>query len=137
MSAPFTAQDALVAAMVVTAAADTNMTNAERDTVAGIVALLPVFRGFPEGRFGQISDVVVGMLAEEDGIEQLMTLLDDVLPERLRATAYALACDVAAADGEAAVEELRLLEIMRHRLGVGRLTAAAIERGARARYTRL
>jgi len=26
---------------------------------------------------------------------------------------------------------------MRHRLGVGRLTAAAIERGARARYTRL
>ncbi len=137
MSAPFTAQDALVAAMVVTAAADTNMTNAERDTVAGIVALLPVFRGFPEGRFGEISDVVVGMLAEEDGIEQLMTLLDDVLPERLRATAYALACDVAAADGEAAIEELRLLEIMRHRLGVGRLTAAAIERGARARYTRL
>jgi len=32
MSAPFTAQDALVAAMVVTAAADTNMTDAERDT---------------------------------------------------------------------------------------------------------
>ncbi|PKP63531.1 MAG: hypothetical protein CVT86_04955 [Alphaproteobacteria bacterium HGW-Alphaproteobacteria-8] len=137
MSAPFTAQDALVAAMVVTAAADTNMTNAERDTVAGIVALLPVFHGFPEGRFGQISDVVVEMLAEEDGIEQLMTLLDDVLPERLRATAYALACDVAAADGAAAIEELRLLEIMRHRLGVGRLTAAAIERGARARYCRL
>ncbi|PIP98169.1 MAG: hypothetical protein COW75_01385 [Rhodobacterales bacterium CG18_big_fil_WC_8_21_14_2_50_71_9] len=137
MSAPFTAQDALVAAMVVTAAADTNMTDAERDTVAGIVALLPVFRSFPEGRFGQISDVVVEMLAEEDGIEQLMTLLDDVLPERLRATAYALACDVAASDGAAAIEELRLLEIMRHRLGVGRLTAAAIERGARARYTRL
>jgi len=66
-----------------------------------------------------------------------MTLLDDVLPERLRATAYALACDVAASDGAAAIEELRLLEIMRHRLGVGRLTAAAIERGARARYTRL
>lgn len=137
MSAPFTEQDALVAAMVVTAAADTNMTNAERDTVAGIVALLPVFHGFPEGRFGQISEVVVQMLAEEDGIEQLMTLLDEVLPDRLRATAYALACDVAASDGAAVIEELRLLEIMRHRLGVGRLTAAAIERGARARYTRL
>ena len=31
----------------------------------------------------------------------------------------------------------RLLEIMRHRLAVGRLPAAAIERGARARHARL
>jgi tellurite resistance protein len=136
MTAPFTAQDGLVAAMVLTAAADTRMTDAERDTVAGIVALLPVFRGFPEGRFGQISEVVVEMLAEEDGIDQILTLIEESVPEHLWVTAYALACDVAAADGAAAIEELRLLELIRHRLRVDRLTAAAIERGARARYLR-
>lgn len=136
MTAPFTAQDGLVAAMVLTAAADTRMTDAERDTVAGIVALLPVFRGFPEGRFGQISEVVVEMLTEEDGIDQILTLIEEAVPETLWVTAYALACDVAAADGSAAIEELRLLELVRHRLRVDRLTAAAIERAARARYMR-
>ena len=60
---------------------------------------------------------------------------DKSLPEKLRETAYALACDVAAADGTIAQEELRLLEIIRHELRVGRLPAAAIERGARARHT--
>ena len=39
-----------------------------------------------------------------------------------------------AADGLATQEELRLLELLRHRLDVGRLEAAAIERGARARH---
>ncbi|MFN3614065.1 MAG: tellurite resistance TerB family protein, partial [Rubrimonas sp.] len=116
MTAPFTAQDGLAAVMVLTAAADASMTDAERDIVAGIVALLPVFRGFPEGRFGQISDVVVQMLTEEDGVDQILTMLEEALPDHLRDTAYALACDVAAADGAAGTEELRLLEILRDRL---------------------
>jgi len=47
-----------------------------------------------------------------------------------------VALDVAAADGAASQEELRLLEMLRYRLAVGRLPAAAIERGARARYMR-
>jgi tellurite resistance protein len=49
-------------------------------------------------------------------------------------TAYAVACDIVAADGEANQEELRMLEMIRFRLDVDRLTAAAIERGARARH---
>ena len=39
-----------------------------------------------------------------------------------------------AADGDASQEELRMLEMIRFRLDVDRLTAAAIERGARARH---
>ena len=38
------------------------------------------------------------------------------LPANLRETAYAIACDLVAADGEATQEELRVLELMRHRL---------------------
>ena len=34
-------------------------------------------------------------------------------------------------------EELRILELLRHRLDVDRLAAAGIERGARARHTTL
>ncbi len=59
------------------------------------------------------------------------------LPPKLCETAYAIACDLVATDGEATQEELRILELLRHRLDIERLTAAAIERGARARFQTL
>jgi uncharacterized tellurite resistance protein B-like protein len=58
----------------------------------------------------------------------------DALPERLHETAYALACDVAAADGRLRDTELRMLQEIRDELEIDRLHAAAIERGARARH---
>ena len=58
----------------------------------------------------------------------------ETLPEKLYETAYAIACDVVAADGAAGQEELRLLEMIRHELELDRLIAAGIERGARARH---
>jgi hypothetical protein len=52
----------------------------------------------------------------------------------LRETAYALACEVAAADGALAIEELNLLDILRRGLNVDRLVAVAIERATYARH---
>ena len=64
-------------------------------------------------------------------------MIRDALPDRLWETAYALACDVAAADGTIRQAELRLLEEIRHELKIDRLHAAAIEWGARARHLTL
>jgi tellurite resistance protein len=60
-------------------------------------------------------------------------MIVEALSPRLRETAYAVACDVAAADGTLADEEANLLEFLRRRLGIDRLVAAAIERAAQAR----
>ncbi len=73
----------------------------------------------------------------QHGLDRVFELIIESMPDRVRETAYALACDVAAADGQASQEELRMLEIARDRLDVGRLEAAAIERGTRARYISL
>jgi tellurite resistance protein len=73
----------------------------------------------------------------ENGLETALGLIRSALPERLYETAYALACDVAVADGQLEQEELRLLEIIREFLGLDRLNAVAIERGCRAHYIRL
>jgi hypothetical protein len=70
-------------------------------------------------------------------LDALFGLIRDNLPERLFETAYALACDVAAADGTLREGELRLLEEIRYELDLDRLHAAAIERGARARHLRM
>ncbi len=62
----------------------------------------------------------------------MLDLIAQSMPERLREMAYALACEIAAADGKVSQEEARILEMVRHKLGLGRLVCAAIERGARA-----
>jgi hypothetical protein len=81
-----------------------------------------------------MSQTVFDLFAVEDGLDALFGLIRANLPERLNETAYALACDVAAADGRLDERELRLLEEMRYELNIDRLHAAAIERGARARH---
>lgn len=63
-------------------------------------------------------------------------VIANALPKRLRETADAEAVEVAAADRSAAQEGLRVLELIRHRLEVDRLEAAAIENGTRARQAR-
>jgi hypothetical protein len=77
---------------------------------------------------------VFDLFGEEDGLDALFGLIRNDLPERLYETAYALACDVAAADGQLKEAELRLLEEIRYEFNIDRLHAAAIERGARARH---
>lgn len=134
---PLSPQDALVAVMIATSAADEDMTVPEFNEISSIVQLLPVFEGYPIDRITQVSGLVVDLFTEEDGLDALLGLVEAALPDHLRETAYALACDVAAADGRVAMTELRLLEELRHELKVGRLTAAAIERGARARHQRI
>lgn len=127
-------QDALVAVMIATSAADEIMTPSEFKEISSLVELLPVFRGYDPDRIAQVAALVSDLFSEEDGLDALLGLVKDALPEHLGETAYALACDVAAADGRIAMSELRLLEELRHELNVGRLASAAIERGARARH---
>ena len=134
---PLSPQDALVAVMVTISAADLDMTDRELASITAILDVLPVFEGYDRSRVGRISVLVGDLLEEEDGLDALLGLVEQALPDHLRETAYALACDVAAADGRVAMNELRFLEMLRYDLKVGRLAAAAIERGARARHQRL
>lgn len=127
-------QRALIYTMVLVSAADADMTDAELHTIGEIVRLLPVFRGFDRERLPAVAGECTALLGHGDGLEDTLQIIRDSLPVKLRETAYAVACDVAAADGHTTQEELRLLELIRYRLDVDRLSAAAIERGARARH---
>lgn len=128
---------ALIYTMVIVSAADRDMTDAELDIIGEIVGHLPVFRAFDRQQLPTVLQACTRMLNRENGLEEAFAEIKAALPANLRETAYAVACDVAAADGEASQEELRVLEMMRHRLNLDRLIAAGIERGARARFQRL
>ena len=129
-----TAQDALVAVMIAVSAADENIRTAELVQISNIVNNLPIFGEYDPDMMSVISQTVFDLLEQEDGLDALFGLIRDALPERLYETAYAMSCDVAAADGAITGPEARMLEEIRYELRIDRLHAAAIERGARARY---
>ena len=133
----FSEQDALVAIMVAESAADESITNSELLSINRIVDHLPMFADYDDSRLRTVAQTVFDLFEEEDGLDALFGLVRDALPDHLNETAYALACDVAAADGRLQQQELRMLEEIRHELSIDRLHAAAIERGARARHMTL
>ena len=135
--APMTAQDALAALMIAVSASDGNISTSELAKMSYVINNLPVFAGYDAERLPRMSKMVFDLLEQIDGLEALFGLIRDALPEKLYETAYALSCDVAAADGTIARSEARMLEEIRDELDLDRLHAAAIERGARARHMTL
>ncbi len=134
MSSTISHHSALIYTMVLVSAADRDMTDNEIATMGEIVRSLPIFRNYDFDLLATAAQTCAELLDAEEGLETALALIREALPDKLCETAYAIACEIAAADGKIAQEELRLLEIIRHRLDVGRLVAAAIERGVHARY---
>lgn len=122
-------QTGLIYIMVVTAAADSNLKDRELYIIGDLVRTLPVFRDYDDARLVPATQQCAEILTVDDGLDAVLGLAQQAIPDALYETAYAIACQVAAADGTAAQEELRLLEMLRDRFNIDRLSAAAIERG--------
>ncbi len=128
---------ALIYTMVLVSAADSDMSDAEMRAIGEIVGYLPVFRDYDPALLPRTAEACAEMLDLDDGLDKAFGLIKSALPPRLRETAYAIACDVAIADEDMNQEKLRVLEMIRHRLDIDRLIAAAIERGATASFRNL
>ncbi|HEY5346619.1 MAG TPA: tellurite resistance TerB family protein [Rhizomicrobium sp.] len=125
---------ALIYVMVIVSAADGVMSPNELRTIGDLVKTLPVFRDFDTTRLVAVSQECGEVLQEADGLAAALGLVKDALPEHLCETAYWLALEIALSDNRVALEEIRVIETIRRTLGIERLIAAAIERGARARH---
>jgi hypothetical protein len=128
---------ALIYTMVLCSASDRNMTDAEMETMGETISHLPIFKDYDRKLLPQTASACAELLDLEDGLDKALEMIRKALPEKLRETAYALACDVVASDPRPSQEELRMLELIRHGLEIDRLAAAGIERGARAHYMRM
>jgi hypothetical protein len=123
--------------MVLVAAAGTGISDREIGMMSGLVQTLPVFHDFSTTRLDVATNAAVELLREDDGLGHAARLIRDSLEPRLRETAYALACEVVAADRFADQDSLRMLAFVRDELALDPLVTAAIERGARARHQRV
>jgi hypothetical protein len=128
---------ALIYTMVIVSAAESELPDAELRVIGDIVEDLPVFRGFDRRELPRVLNDCSELIGREDGLEQTFKVIKAALPAKLRETAYAIACDLVAVSGKATQGELRILDLIRRRLGIDRLIAVAIERAARARFQTL
>lgn len=128
---------ALIYTMVIVSGAARELAEAELQAIGDIVSHLPVFRDFDRAALPGLLNDCADLLAGENGFEATLSAIGSALPARLRETAYAIASDLVAADGEANPDELSVLELLRDRLALDRLVAAALERAARARFQTL
>jgi tellurite resistance protein len=133
MTEPLNHHAALVYVMVTISAVDRAMTDEELARIGEIVSHLPVFTDYDENQLVKHAEACGEILSADGGLQQVLALLHDTLPEKLRETAYAVALEVAAADRTVRPEEIRFLEMLGDTLELDRMTTAAIERGIRAR----
>ena len=137
MIEPLSHHAALVYVMVTVSAVDRTMTDDELARIGEIVTNLPVFADYDEERLVKTAEACGEVLSADGGLEQVLRLVHEALPPKLRETAYAVALEVAAADHQVKPEEIRFLEMLGDALELDTLTRAAIERGIRARNTTL
>lgn len=132
-----TAHEALIYLMVITSASDRDMTDVELARIGEVVKSWPVFMDFDQKRLIGVAQDCQELLHEEPGLEGVLELARRAIPERLHDTAYAAAFEVASVDLEMRMEEVRVLQRLRHHLSVDALTVAAIERATKARHRTL
>ena len=131
-----TPQEALIYAMVTVAAADRTISEHELARINTMVRELPAFHGIGESWLSHEAQNCGRVLAKPDGIQTVVGMIVDGVPESLRETAYALAAEVAASDLKIRDDERNFLTLLAEGLNIDPLVRAALERSAHARHMR-
>lgn len=129
-------QEGIIYLMVIMSAADREMNDQELAKMGQLTRYLPIFENFEEDDLLPTTRRCSALLAEPEGLRLALRTINEAIPERLYDTAYAAAVDLASADMSIRVEEIRVLQLIRDLFELDKLTCAAIERGAMARFRR-
>ncbi len=129
-------QDGLIWTMVLASAADRDLSPAEVDTMRDLVEHLPVFKGFKVDRLPTVTEACAAALVADGGLDKVTAFIGKTVPKRFGETAYALACDLIASEGQVRDTEIGVLDLLAELFDIDSLTCAALETAARARYAK-
>ena len=132
-----TPQEAVVYLMVMTSASDGKIKNTELRTIGRVVRSFPLFSEEDEKGLVETAEECGDLMASEGGLHKVLEAAAAALPKHLCETAYAAVVDVATADENLAMTEIRVLELIRDVLQVPDEGAQAIEHAAKARHMTL
>ena len=112
MTEPLNHHAALIYVMVASSGVDHGMTHDEFARIGEIVSKLPVFANCDEDELVKTAEACGEILSADGGFQQVLRLVREALPERLRETAYSVALEIAAADRLVRPEEIRFLDML-------------------------
>jgi len=104
-----TKQEAFTGILLAAAAADGHISEEEAQCLWTAVERMKLFEKFTPDKFNRMMDVLLKIL-KKGGPDLLVEKCVPALPEELRATAFANACDLVLADGVVEDEEKEFLE---------------------------
>ena len=131
MSDAISHQTAIIYAMVLVSASDAKMTDSEFLAIGDVITHFPVFQDFSRDRLMIVAEECAAILTEAEGLDAVLGLIEEGVPDRLRETAYAAAVEVAAADEIVNQEELRILERLRSHRPASLKVCALLDKRAR------
>ncbi|OPX61469.1 MAG: Tellurite resistance protein TerB [Methanomassiliicoccales archaeon PtaB.Bin215] len=110
-------EEAFAAVSLVAIAADGVITEEEARGMFVQFYRMRTFAGYNDNQMSSMLNKLINIIKKQ-GLDALVGLAKESLPENMRATAFAVATDLALADGEIAEEEKRLLTKVQQSLGL-------------------
>jgi tellurite resistance protein len=110
-------EEAFAAVSLVAIAADGVITEEEARGMFVQFYRMRTFAGFNDNQMSSMLNKLVNIIKKQ-GLDALVGLAKESLPENMRATAFAVATDLALADGDIAEEEKKLLTKIQQSLGL-------------------
>lgn len=132
-----TVHEAIINLMVITSAADRDMTDIELARIGDVVRTWPIFVDFNSDDLLDAAQACQALLQRKGGLNKVLTEAAQAIPLHLQDTAYAAAFEVAAVDLEMRMEEARIMQMLRGHLELDPAICTSIERAAKARHRML
>ena len=98
-------------------AADGVITEEEANGLVVGLVRMKLYAGYNGNQLGAMLNKLVNIIRKQ-GLDALVNQAKEGLPQELRETAFAVACDLALADGEIAEEEKKILTKIQTSLGI-------------------
>ncbi len=112
-----TKQEAFTGILLAAAAADGHIAEEEAQGLWTAIERMKLFSNFTPDKFNRMMDVLLTIL-KKGGADLLVEKCVPALPDELRETAFANACDLVLADGVVEEEERALVEKLQKRLEI-------------------
>lgn len=110
-------EEAFSAVSLVSVAADGVITEEEARGLFVQLYRMKMFSGYNDNQMSSMFNKLINIIKKK-GMDALVVMAKESLPEDMKATAFAVATDLALADGEIAEEEKMLLTKIQQSLGI-------------------
>lgn len=124
-SAPFTSQEAFAGILMGASGCDGHIADEEVGELVTTLLRMKLYSRFNDKQYGQMLNKLHGLMKKR-GVDALIDSCAEALPNELRATAFANACDIVLADGVVEPDEKAFMERLRTKLQIDKAQALEI-----------